>query len=89
MLPDVSETEAACDCLFSTLFSVQACAMQPIPPRTFALSSDRMCCVLQPISKLVDGDGSVLQVNDPTLVSTVRVKLQFTPTNGHATSLQD
>ena len=34
--------------------------------------------VLQPISELVDGSGSLLQINDKSLVSTLRVKLIFT-----------
>ena len=34
--------------------------------------------VLQPISELVDGSGSLLHINDKSLVSTLRVKLIFT-----------
>ena len=38
---------------------------------------------LQVISNLVDGDGSIIQINDKKLASTLRLKLKFTDTQMH------
>lgn len=38
---------------------------------------------LQMISDLVDGDGSIIQINDKKLASTLRLKLKFTDTQMH------
>ena len=35
---------------------------------------------LQVIGDLVDGDGSIIQINDKKLASTLRLKLKFTDT---------
>lgn len=40
-----------------------------------------MC--MQAISSLVEGDGSIVQVNDKKLASTLRLKLRFSDTVMH------
>ena len=39
-----------------------------------------MVCLFQVIGDLVDGDGSIIQINDKKLSSTLRLKLRFTDT---------
>lgn len=38
---------------------------------------------MQAIASLVDGDGSIVQINDKKLTITLRVKLKFTDTIMH------
>jgi len=60
------------------------CIKFSVRPRTHILSqplSSSVCgyCI-QVISDLVDGDGSIIQINDKKLAATLRLKLKFTDT---------
>lgn len=43
----------------------------------------KLFCHLQAISSLVEGDGSIVQINDKKLASTLRIKLRFSDTVMH------
>ena len=44
-------------------------------------NDDKMNLSMQAISSLVEGDGSIVQINDKKLTTTLRVKLKFTDTH--------
>ena len=70
-------TKVSCSCLLIVLLQLDMCIID------LARHKLQLICILQAIGSLVEGDGSIVQVNDKKLASTLRIKLRFSDTVMH------